>query len=289
MGRQHAEALHDHPEVDLVAVADLRGQVAEEVGAWLGSMPFSDYEEMLKSHSFDLLVTATPDPLHRDPVIAAIQAAVPNLVVEKPFATNMADANAMYEAAERKGSSLFVMFANRSRPLDIATRYVVRQGLVGRVVYGEVRLDDNIAVPTMMWGTRTKEWAGSSTVAHFLLSHVVDLLRWYFHPAEVKEVHAISSQEVIGYTPDVFDAFLTFDSGLKMRVKSEWIKHIESLVEFYICLSGSEGTIVYNKIPGFGVEAGWRANLSARVGAEELMAHQRSLIERGIGVSALVK
>lgn len=143
MGRQHAEALHDHPEVDLVAVADLRGQVAEEVGAWLDSMPFSDYEEMLKSHSFDLLVTATPDPLHRDPVIAAIQAAVPNLVVEKPFATNMADANAMYEAAERKGSSLFVMFANRSRPLDIATRYVVRQGLVGRVVYGEVRVPRN--------------------------------------------------------------------------------------------------------------------------------------------------
>ncbi len=273
----------------MVAVADLRGQVAEEIGARLGSMPFSDYEEMLKSHSFDLLVTATPDPLHRAPAIAAIQAGVPNLVVEKPFATNMADADAMYEAAERKGASLFVMFANRSRPLDIATRYVARQGLVGRMVYGEVRLDDNIAVPTMMWGTRTKEWAGSSTVAHFLLSHVIDLLRWSFHPAEVKEVHAISSREVLGYTPDVFDAFLTFDSGLKLWVKSEWIKHIESLVEFYICLSDSEGTIVYNKIPGFGVEAGWRANLSARVGAEELMAHQRSLIERGIDVSALVK
>jgi predicted dehydrogenase len=172
--------------------------------------------------------------------------------------------------------------------MDIATRYVLREGLLGKVVYGDMRLDDHISVPTQMWGERTRQWAGSSSVAHFLLSHVVDLLRWHFSPAEVTDVYAVSQTEVLGYTPDVFDAFLTFDSGLRMRVKSEWIKHIDALVEFYIEFSGSEGTLIYNRRPGFGVEACWRANLSTRVGTDELMAHRRELMTRGIEVTALV-
>ena len=152
--------------------------------------------------------------------------------------------------------------------------------MLGRVVYGESRLDDNITVPTVMWGERTKEWTAGSSTAHFLLSHVVDLLRWYFAPAEVTDVYAISRQEVLGYTPDVYDAFLTFDSGLKMRVKAEWIKHIDELVEFYMSFSGDAGTLIYNKRAGFACQEGWRANLSAKVDAAVLAGHQEARATR---------
>jgi predicted dehydrogenase len=288
LGSQHAEYLHKHAAVEVVAVADLRDEASGRVAAQVGAQGYSDYREMLRRHDLDLVVVATPDPLHREPVIAALEAGVPHLIEEKPFATTWGDAVAIHEAVERRQARLFVNFSNRGAPLDVATRYVIQQGLLGRVVYGEARLDDNIAVPTRMWGQRSQDWAGGSSPAHFLLSHVVDLLRWYFAPAEVVEVYAIRQAEVLGYTPDVYDAFLTFDSGLKVRAKAEWIKHIDELVEFYLCFSGSEGTLIYNKRGGYGTSTGWRANLRRDTSPQQLIACQDALRERRAEVAALL-
>lgn len=285
LGSQHADFLHQHAAARVVAVADIRPEAAEKVAARVGAQSYTDYREMLRQHALDLVVVATPDPLHREPILAALEAGVPNIITEKPMATTLEDGLAIYDAVERHRARLFVNFANRAAPLDIATRYVIQQGLLGRVVYGESRLDDNISVPTQMWGQRTKDWAAGSSTAHFLLSHVVDLLRWYFAPAEVREVYAISQREVLGYTPDVYDAFLTFDTGMKVRVKAEWIKHIDELVEFYMCFSGAEGTLIYNKRGGFGTEPGWRANIK-NISPEELLAHQDALLAKGANVAA---
>jgi len=114
------------------------------------------------------------------------------------------DAEVMLEAAERVGARIFVNFSNRGSPLDRATYYVIRQGLLGEIVYGDINLDDNIVVPTRMWGPRSKIWAAGSSPAHFLLSHVVDYLRWVLG-AEVTEVYAITQRRVLGYTPDLLD------------------------------------------------------------------------------------
>ncbi|MHB0858354.1 MAG: Gfo/Idh/MocA family protein [Anaerolineae bacterium] len=288
LGSQHADYLAQHPGVDVAAVADVRSDVAGCVAERVHAQAYTDYREMLRAHRLDLVVVATPDPLHREPTIAVLEAGVPNVIQEKPLATTLEDASAIYDAAEKRGAHVFVNFANRTSPLDIATRYVIQQGLLGRVVYGESRLDDNIIVPRGLWGTRSQEWAAGSSTAHFLLSHVVDLLRWYLTPAEVSEVYAISQREVLGNTPDVYDAFLTFDNGARIRAKAEWIKHIDELVEFYMCFSGAQGTLIYNKRGGFGTAPGWRANLSDGVTDVQLRAHQEALSGLGAKVRALV-
>jgi predicted dehydrogenase len=226
--------------------------------------------------------------LHKDPVLAAIKAGVPTIIEEKPMATTVSDAEGMLEAAERARVRIFLCFSNRGSALDRATYYVIRQGLLGEVVYGEVRLDDNICVPTQMWGGRSRKWAAGSSTAHFLLSHVVDFLHWVMAPAEVTRVYAISQRKVLGYTPDLYDAFLTFDNGARFRVKAEWIKHIDGLVEFALSFSGAEGTLTYIKRPGFGEVEGWRANVSHRVSHQELLAHQEKLLEQGINLRALL-
>ena len=288
LGSQHARFLDQQPEVRVAAVADIRGEVAQDVGGQVGAQSYTDYGRMLAEQKLDVAVVATPDPLHREPVLAAIKAGVPTVIQEKPMATTAADAEAMLEAAEKAGARLFVNFANRGSSLDGGTYYVIQQGLLGEVVYGEAHLDDNISVPTRMWGGRTREWTAGSSTAHFLLSHVVDFLRWVLAPAEVTEVYAISQQKVLGYTPDLYDAFLTFDSGAKFRVKAEWIRHIDGLVEFSLSFSGAEGTLTYIKRPTFGEVEGWRANVSDRVSPEELLAHQEALLKQGINVRALM-
>ena len=287
LGSQHAEFMANHAQVDLVAVADIRGDTANEVAGRLRAESYTDYGRMLAEHALDLVVVATPDPLHKEPTLAALKAGVPTILQEKPLATTLADAQEIHDEVEARKARLFVNYANRAAPLDIATRYVMQQGLLGPVAYGESRLDDNICVPTQMWGGRSRDWAAGSSTVHFLLSHVVDLLRFYFRPAEVTDVYAISQQQVLGYTPDVYDAFLTFDSGMKVRVKAEWIKHIDELVEFYMCFSGHKGTLIYNKRGGFGTEPGWRANLPKEIDAEALLGHQEALSTLGANVSAM--
>jgi len=288
LGSQHVQFLNDQPEAKVAAVADIRGERAQEIGGRVGAQPYTDYGRMFKEQQLDIAVVATPDPMHKDPVLAAIKAGVPTIIQEKPLATTVADAQEMLEAAERRGARIFINFANRGPLLDRATYYVIQRGLLGEVVYGEIHLDDNIVVPTRMWGGRSREWAAGSSTAHFLLSHVVDFLRWVLAPAKVTEVYAITQQKVLGYTPDLYDAFLTFDDGSKFRVKAEWIKHIDGLVEFTLSFSGSEGTLTYIKRPGFGEIEGWRANVSDRITPEELLAHQERLLEQGINVRALL-
>ena len=71
-------------------------------------------------------------------------------------------------------------------------------------------------------------------------------------------------------------------------MKAGWIQHIDGLVEFTLSFSGSEGTLTYIKLPGFGEAAGSRANVSDRVTNEELLAHQARLLEQGANVRALL-
>jgi predicted dehydrogenase len=288
LGSQHVEFLAAHPQVEVVAVADVRLEQAEAIAVTAGAEPYTDYTRMLAEHNLDLVVVATPDPLHKEPVIAAVRAGVPNVLQEKPMATSVSDAEEMVEAAEAARAHIFINYANRGSAFDRATYQVLRRGLIGDVVYGEIHLDDNISVPTQMWGDRTREWVSGSSTAQFLLSHVVDLLRWLLGPAEVSEVYAIAQRKVLGYTPDLYDAYLVFDNGAKLRVKAEWIKHIDGLVEFGISFSGSEGSLFYIKRPGFGQVEGWRANVSDGITTEALLSLQQELLAEGINVRALL-
>ena len=131
LGSQHADFLHNRPEVEVVAVADLIGERAQEVGSRVGAQPYTDVGCLFQEHRLDLAVVATPDPLHRAPVLSAIRAGTPTIIQEKPMATTVADAEAMLDAAEKAGARIFVHFANRGSDMDRATYYVLQQGLLG--------------------------------------------------------------------------------------------------------------------------------------------------------------
>ena len=282
LGQQYLDFFAKRPDVTTVAVCDVRKEAAEAVAAQHKAAAYSDYRFMLAEQRPDLVVVATPDHLHKEPTLAAIDAGAPLIIQEKPLATDLAEAEQIYAAVERSKTRLFVNYANRAMPYDVATYTVLQSGLLGAPVYAESRLDDNISVPTALWGNRSREFAGGSSPAQFLLSHVVDLMHWWFAPQRVIEVYAITQQRVLQFTPDLYDAFLTFDGGLKVRVKAEWIKHMDQIVEFYTSITGESGTVVYNKRPGFGVEESWRANLSRPPGLDSVADHQQKLGQRGV-------
>ncbi len=284
LGSDHVQFLAKQvKKAKVVAVADVRFEAAEKVAVPVSARPYADYTEMLGREQLDLVIVATPDNLHMDPALAAIKAGVPNLCMQKPLATISTDAQAILNAANESKTRIFVWYANRCYGTDMATQYAISSGLVGRIVYGDCMTDDNIGVPLVMWGDRTKEWVGSSSPANFLTTHTVDRLLWYMAPAKVDKVFAIEQHEVLGYTYDLFDAFLYFDNGAKVRAKSGWIHFVEGGVESAEQFNGFDGQVINNRGARFNVSAGWKVALRNEVPFEELRHHQEALRKRGLG------
>lgn len=287
-GENHVKALREEERAEVVGIVDRILSKAERLAAQVGARPYSDAAEMLRKEEVDVAVIATPDPLHKEPFLMCAEAGVRAIICEKPFATSLGDAEEMMEAAEKRGVMVFTHFENRFAKADMATKLTVREGLIGEPVYAEMALDDNISVPTMLWGERSREWASRSSPAHFLMSHTIDLVRWYFEPAEVKGVFAVKNESILGYAVDLYDALLILSSGAKVRLKSEWVRQMDDLVEFRIYICGSEGGIFYNKRGGYKMSPGWKANLSPSIDFDRVRSIQRRLSEHGVKVSASI-
>jgi predicted dehydrogenase len=286
LGAVHAEALYEEERAQLVGVVDKILERARSLAAKYEANAYDDTRKMLESEDLDVAVIATPDPFHKEPFISCAEAGVGVILCEKPLATSLEDADEMLNAAEKHKVRVFVDFENRFARADMATRYLIQKGLIGKPIYADFQLDDNISVPTMLWGDRSREWASRTSTAHFLMSHTVDLVRWYFEPAEIEKVFAISHREVLGYTPDLYEAFLFLSNGVKVRLKSEWIRHMDTLVEFRLYIGGAEGGVFYNKRRGFNTSLGWKANLQRVLPLERLRSIQEKL--EGYGVKATI-
>lgn len=282
LGNQYLSLFEKRSDIEVVGVCDVRRDVAESTAAQYHTAAYLDTADLLKAQHPDLVVVATPDHLHFAPTVAAIDAGTPIIIQEKPLATSPEEAAVIYDKVEQRGVKFFINYANRAMPYDLATYYVLQKQIIGMPVYAESRLDDNISVPMSLWGARSREFAAGSSPAHFLLSHVVDLMHWYFSPSRVIEVYAISQERVLQFTPDLFDAYLIFDNGLKARVKAEWIKHMDQIVEYYTSITGEQGSIIYNKRPGFGVQESWRANMSAPPADDVLLEYHQQLGQQGV-------
>jgi predicted dehydrogenase len=108
-GSKHAQALLALTgRAELCGLADLDPQVAARCAAtWLVPRWTVDYRELLARARLDAVIIALPHHLHAPVAIAAAQVGL-HLLVEKPLATTLAEADAMIEAASRNGVCLMV-------------------------------------------------------------------------------------------------------------------------------------------------------------------------------------
>ena len=238
---------------------------------------------MLAHEKLDLVLVETPDNHHREPAIAACEAGIPNLVVQKPLSTTIEDGETILAAARKSGTRIYVWYENRAFATDMATQYAIRAGLIGHVVYGDCDTENSINIPLGMWGERSRDWVSGSSPARFLASHSIDRLYWYLAPARVDRVFAIEQREVLGHTPDLYDILLTFDSGAKARVKVGWIYRIEGKIESSEIFNGTTGSVYNNRHPRFNMLPGWRVNVGDEISVEDLRGHQAVLHDRGVG------
>src|SRR5438477_2800167 len=119
LGRHHARILSSLPGAELVAVVDTNRARAEEVAAAQRTRPLFDAREL--HGRVDAVTIAVPTERHRDVALPFLAGGVP-VLVEKPIAGSLADADAMIDAAARSGAVLAVGHTERFNPAVAAAR-----------------------------------------------------------------------------------------------------------------------------------------------------------------------
>ena len=153
----HALTLEQLPDqYVVVAVSDPDKGRQKEANDRLGCDTHDDYGDMLADDSLGLIVVASPSHLHEDFAVRAAEAGKPALV-EKPFATSLAGAQRMVDAAARAGVVVTASQNYRYSPDCIKVREIVGSGVLGEIV--EIKMQWHRFARRWDWQT-LKEFGG---------------------------------------------------------------------------------------------------------------------------------
>jgi predicted dehydrogenase len=246
LGEEHALVFSHMPESELIAVCDVDAERAKAVAQKFGARAwYSDYQELLKNPDIQAVSVATPDFAHRDITLAAAQAGK-DILVEKPLATSLKDAEDIAQAVRTAGVKLMVDYQNRVNPPFVAAKKSIEAGEIGKPAYGYIRLSNTTFVPMEMLS-----WGAKSSSLWFLAIHTIDMMRWLLQD-EVKRIYAVSRSGILKNlgvdTQDFHAAIGEFHGGAVVTFENAWIlpRSQPMVYEFKLELLGSEGQINVN-------------------------------------------
>ncbi|EIF28377.1 putative dehydrogenase [Burkholderia sp. Ch1-1] len=132
--RAFLPALSHHPEFELAAIVDPIEQIRAEAAAEFGIATYARIEEMLLHPGLDCVYVGSPTQFHREHVELACRASK-HVLVEKPMAVSLADAQSMVEAAAAAG---VVLLVGHSHSYDEPIHAI--HGLIAGGDLGQVRM-----------------------------------------------------------------------------------------------------------------------------------------------------
>lgn len=240
-GEIHVHTYSTYDKADLVMICDLNEERAKEVADKYGTKYTLDYREIAENKEIDIVSVATPDFAHKDIVVEMLEKGK-NVLVEKPMATSVEDAENMVETAKKTGKVLMTDFHNRFNPAFIQAKEKFESGDVGDIGMIYTRLSDRIDVP-LKWFS----WSGKTGPQWFLFPHIVDLVTWISGKIPEK-VYGCGKKEILKANGvDIYDTVTgILDFGkFYATVETSWIipETWPSIVDFYFKLEGSKGRI----------------------------------------------
>ncbi|MBI4673066.1 MAG: Gfo/Idh/MocA family oxidoreductase [Chloroflexi bacterium] len=250
LGSRHARVWHELPDTELVAVCDLDAARVQNIAQQYNARAFTDYNAMLAEAELDAVSVATPDHLHRAPVLAAL-AAGKHVLQEKPLATNAADARAIVDAAEksRAGFAQRVVMVNFSQ--RFVTDHIWLHDAIARGDIGKPRMvisikHDNISVPTGMIRT----WAQNTSPLYFMSSHDLDLVHWFLgaDPVSVMAQETRGTLDAQGIpVHDGLNALIQFGDNVIANFHSSWIhpNTYPRIADGFLQIIGDAGALTY--------------------------------------------
>jgi len=236
---RHAQSLGELPEARLLAVADIVESRAQHFAQDYGAEAYLDYRRILDRCDIDVVNICTPSGLHAQMAIEALQAGK-HVIVEKPMALSLEDADRMIATAKSTGRRLCVVLQNRYNPPMQDLRRVVDEGRLGRLLLGNA---------TVRW-FRPQEyyedgWHGTWAMDGGALMnqsiHHIDALQWLMGDVESVYAYTATLAHKIE-AEDIGVVAIRFKSGALGSVEGSTVTFPENL-EGSVAIFGERGSI----------------------------------------------
>ena len=183
------------------------GEISQRFGA-----PARSYDELLADPAVDAVCICTPSGQHAQQAIAAATRGK-HVLVEKPMALSLADADAMIAACRENGVQLGVCLQRRAEPLFRRVHDAIHGGDLGEITLGVVTMPyfrDEAYYAQADW-RGTWEMDGGGVLMNQGI-HIIDLLLWFM--GDPVEVHAFAdSRHRSVEIEDTAGAALRFGNG----------------------------------------------------------------------------
>ena len=239
-------AVNNHLEI--AAVCDVLPEAMETLLAKHGLendgsiRRYTDYKEMIEAERPELAAIATESGSHAEIALHCIEHGV-HVIVEKPMAMSMDDADAIVEAAEKRHVKVCACHQNRFNPAVQAARKALEEGRFGRLSHGSVHVRWNRNKGYYDQAPWRGTWAQDGGCMMNQCIHGVDLLRWMLGD-EVDEVYAQTARQFHDYLEceDVGMAVVKFRGGALATIEGTTNVYPRNLEET-LYLFGENGTV----------------------------------------------
>jgi predicted dehydrogenase len=212
IGGLRARLAAGHPAVRFIAVSDQdpakANALAKEVGAAFHS---GDNDAVMARPEVNAVIVSTSEGEHLQPILAALALGKP-VLVEKPIALTLAEADQVLKAIERSGATMHVGYSRRYKERYLIAKEQIIKGRMGALIGGAARVFNSRSQALAMLKRNPH-----ATPVVDALTYYVDLMNWFFEGKRLVEVYARGQMGILksaGYdVPDLSYAVFTYDDG----------------------------------------------------------------------------
>ena len=203
---------------------------------------YENYKEMLEKEKPELVAIATESGKHAQIALDCIDAGC-NLIIEKPIALSIADAEAIIKKGKEKGVKVCACHQNRFNKSIVEIRKALERNRFGKLLYGTAHIRwarDHEYYDRASW-RGTWEQDGGALMNQCI--HDIDLLRWMMGD-EVEEIYGVTKRQFHDYLEceDIGMAVVKFKNGAVGTIEGTVNVYPRNLEET-LCLFGEKGTV----------------------------------------------
>lgn len=237
-----------HNKLEIVAVCDIIPERMDTVLDKHGLkedksiLRYTDYKQMVDDLKPELVSIATESGIHGEIAIYCIERGV-NVIIEKPMAMSLAEADKIIELAEKKHVKVSACHQNRFNIAVQEMRRALEAGRFGKLSHGSIHVRWNRNQEYYTQAPWRGTWAQDGGALMNQCIHGIDLLRWMMGD-EVESVYGVTKQQFHHYmeAEDIGMAVVKFKNGAVATIEGTTNVYPQNLEET-LYLFGENGTV----------------------------------------------
>ncbi|WP_321430926.1 UDP-N-acetylglucosamine 3-dehydrogenase [uncultured Methanolobus sp.] len=208
MGKNHIRIYSEMPDVELAGISDIDKDLVESLAQQYDTKAYTDYKEMLTS-GLDAVSIVVPTKMHRQVATDAIESGA-HVLVEKPIADTVENANAIIDKAKENDRLVMVGHIERFNPAVIKLKEIINSGLLGKIV----------SISTTRVGPYNPRIRDVGVILDIGV-HDIDVIS-YLYGRDVNQVYAVAGADIHSFE-DHATIHMRYDHEFSGLVEVNWL------------------------------------------------------------------